>query len=110
MKNTGSERNVGVKYEFVKRKIPFMEDMRMRKDIGRTIPLYDLNPLSLAKRGRAWTRHNALLGIPMFDTSDARKWSVKEVASYVDQVVTNPFSDRNTRDQISISDRFIDQV
>lgn len=84
--------------------------MGLRQDIGLSVISHDLSSLSMAKRGRAWTRHNAQLGIPLFKTTDVRKWSVKEVASYVEQVVSTKYADHNINEQINVSDRFVDQV
>lgn len=93
--------------------IKLPEKNYIEKEIVKEIssfPAFDLNPLTLPKRGRAWTRHNAQLGIPVFDTSDARKWSIKEVALYVDKIISPKHSDPNPYEQISVTDRFIDQV
>lgn len=81
----------------------------IKKEIS-SFPAFGLNPLTLSKRGRAWTRHNAQLGIPVFNTTDVRKWSVKEVASYVDQIISPKNLDRNPYEQISVTDHLIDQV
>lgn len=70
-----------------------------------------LNNLSLGKQddGKLWTRHNAQLGTPLFDTTNVLKWTPEEVAYYVNQVVP-VYSNHRNRDQISIPDRFIDHV
>lgn len=103
--NADTRNIVGIKHN-----VPNKNNLKIRNSIGLTLKPYDLNPLSLAKRGRAWTRHNAQIGIPMFSTGDARKWSVAEVASYVDQIVSTKYANHNVNNQISISDRFKDQV
>ncbi|VVC36175.1 Hypothetical protein CINCED_3A008865 [Cinara cedri] len=72
-------------------------------------PAFDLDPLTLAKRNRAWTRHHVPLGIPVFSTGDVRKWSVKEVASYVNRIISPIKLDPNPYEQISLADHFINQ-
>jgi hypothetical protein len=99
--------------EFKKLLVNDIENMnhnKLRKDLNLSILGHDIGTFSLAKQGRAWTRHNAQLGIPIFTTNDARKWSVQDVASYVDQIVRSNSSNRTTNEQISISQRFIDEV
>lgn len=69
----------------------------------------DLGSSSYSYESRTWTRYNAQLEIPVCNNGDVRKWSATEVASYVNRVVTAN-SNRTTVEQISISDRFIEQV
>lgn len=110
MKNIESESNDKFKKFLVKNDAEPMNHNKLRQDLNLSILGHDVGTYSLAKQGRAWTRHNAQLGIPIFSTNDARKWSVQDVACYVDQIVRSNSSDRTTNEQISISQRFIDQV
>lgn len=87
-----------------------LDDNKLRKELNLSILMDDAGPLALAKQGRAWTRHNAQLGIPIFSTDDARKWSVEDVASYVDQIVKSNNGTLTNKEQNSISQRFIDHV
>ncbi|XP_029345307.1 uncharacterized protein LOC100164434 isoform X2 [Acyrthosiphon pisum] len=66
--------------------------------------------VSMETQSTYWTRHNAQLGIPLFNTTDTREWTIQEVASYVKKVVEFYNSNINTNEEISISDRFIDQA
>jgi len=66
--------------------------------------------LSMPKQSRIWTRHNSQLGLPMYNTTDARNWTCLEVATYVDQVVTNNYSHQNVQGNIDVSQRFLEQV
>lgn len=109
-KNIGSERSTETRSVPIKTNSSCINNMELRKDIGLSLIAHDMSALSMANRGKAWTRHNAQLGIPFLGTDDARKWSVKQVASYVDEVVSTKYLDRNTHEQISVSSRFIDQV
>jgi len=83
---------------------------KLRKIIGLGLVGYDLGSPLMETQSSYWTRHNAQLGMPLFNTTDARKWSVQDVASYVEKVLDCHNSNSNTNKEISISDRFIDQV
>ncbi|XP_060856488.1 uncharacterized protein LOC132934225 [Metopolophium dirhodum] len=60
-------------------------------------------------RLNVWTRHSVLQGIPIFSTIDARKWLVKEVADFVEKIVSNNYTDNNLSERIKISKSFINQ-
>ncbi|CAI6359714.1 unnamed protein product [Macrosiphum euphorbiae] len=60
-------------------------------------------------RLNVWTRHNVLQGIPIFSTTDARKWPIKEVADFVEKIVSNNYTDNNHSERIKISKSFINQ-
>ncbi|XP_026818791.1 uncharacterized protein LOC113557456 isoform X2 [Rhopalosiphum maidis] len=60
-------------------------------------------------RLNAWTRHNVLDDIPIFNTTDVRKWPIKEVATFVEIVVSNNYTDDNPSDRIKISKSFLNQ-
>lgn len=92
-----------------KHSTPCKDTIKFRKHLGLSLIGHNLGSLSYAYESRSWTRYNAQLGIPLCNNEDVRKWSTAEVASYVNQVVTAN-SNRTTAEQISISDRFIDQV
>lgn len=65
------------------------------------------------KRSRlnAWTRHSVLHDIPIFKTTDVRKWPVKEVATFVEMVVSNNYTDDDDPSvRIKISKSFMKQV
>jgi len=81
------------------------------KQIGLSLLGYNLDSVSMDPQCRYWTRYNAQLDLQLYTTTDARKWSVQEVASYVQKVVTCYYSKSNpNKKEISIPDRFIDQV
>lgn len=61
-------------------------------------------------RLNVWKRHYVLQGIPIFNISDVRKWTVKEVATFVERVVSNNYTDNNASKQIKLSIPFINQV
>jgi len=61
-------------------------------------------------RLNVWNRHNVLQGIPIFSTADARKWRVKDVATFVEKIVSNNYTDDNLSERIKISKSFINQV
>lgn len=61
-------------------------------------------------RLNVWTRHTVLQGIPLFNLPDVRKWSVKEVAKFVEKVVSNNYTDNNLSGRIKITKHFIKQV
>lgn len=91
--------------------IPSSNNNNLRKALGLSLVGYNLGSIYMEQQCNYWTRHNAQLGIPLFNTTDARTWSVQEVASYVKKVVeTNTSKSSNTNEEISISDRFINQV
>jgi len=90
--------------------IPKNNNNKLRKTIGLGLVGYDLGSVSMETQSSFWTTHNAQLGIPLFNTTDARKWSIQEVASYVQKVVECYNSNIITNEEISISDRFIDEV
>lgn len=85
-------------------------NLKLCNEICLSFELRALGHLSMAKQNRIWTRQNAQLGIPTFNTTDARKWSILEVATYVDQVVTNNYSNHYIEEPISISKCFLDHV
>lgn len=61
-------------------------------------------------RLNAWTRHNVLHGIPIFNTTDARKWPVKEVATFVEMVVSDNYTDDDDPSvRVKISKSFMKQ-
>lgn len=64
----------------------------------------------MPKQSKIWTRHNSQLGLPMYNTTDARNWTCLEVATYVDQVVTNNYSCQNLQGNSDVSQRFLNQV
>ncbi|XP_022164017.1 uncharacterized protein LOC111029358 isoform X2 [Myzus persicae] len=82
---------------------------KLSKTIGLSILGYNLGSVSMETQTSFWTIHNAQLGIPLFNSTDARKWSIQEVASYVQKVVDYYKSNINTNKEMSISDRFIEQ-
>jgi len=91
--------------------IPSSNNNNLRKALGLSLVGYNLGSVYMEQQCKYWTRHNAQLGIPLFNTTDARTWSVQEVASYVKKVVeTNSSKSSNTYEKISISNRFINQV
>lgn len=90
--------------------IPSNDNNELRKTLGLGLVGYDLGSVSMETLSIYWTKHNAQLGIPLFNNTDARKWSIQEVASYVQKVVECCNSNSNNNKEISISDRFIDQV
>ncbi|CAH1736525.1 unnamed protein product [Aphis gossypii] len=93
-----------------KSNIPSSNNNNLRKALGLSLVGYNLGSIYMEQQCNYWTRHNAQLGIPLFNTTDARTWSVQEVASYVKKVVeTNTSKSSNTNEEISISDRFINQ-
>lgn len=61
-------------------------------------------------RLNVWTRHHVLQGIPIFSTTDARKWPIKQVADFVEKIVSNNYTDNNPSERIKISKSFINQV
>ncbi|XP_022170347.1 uncharacterized protein LOC111033751 [Myzus persicae] len=60
-------------------------------------------------RLNVWVRHNVLQGIPLFNISDVRKWSVEEVATFVEKIVSNNYTDNDPSELIKISKPFINQ-
>lgn len=91
--------------------IPFINKNKLCNNIGLSLVGFNLNSESMDPLARYWTEHYAQLGVPIFNTTDARTWSIHEVASYVQKVVTSNKSDsQNTNEDVRISDRFIDQV
>uniref|UniRef100_A0A2S2NZ86 Lethal(3)malignant brain tumor-like protein 3 n=1 Tax=Schizaphis graminum TaxID=13262 RepID=A0A2S2NZ86_SCHGA len=60
-------------------------------------------------RLNVWTRHSVLRDIPIFNTTDVRKWPIKEVATFVETVVSNNYTDDNPSDRIKISKTFLNQ-
>ncbi|XP_025194287.1 uncharacterized protein LOC112593910 isoform X2 [Melanaphis sacchari] len=60
-------------------------------------------------RLNVWTRHSVLQGVPIFNTTDVRKWPVREVATFVEIVVSNNYTDDDPSDRIKISKSFINQ-
>jgi len=83
---------------------------KLRKTLGLGLVGHNLGSVAMESLASYWTRHNAQIGIPLFNTTDAIKWSIQEVALYVQKVVECYNSNSNTNEEISISDRFIDQV
>lgn len=61
-------------------------------------------------RLNVWNRHYVLQGIPLFNVSDVRKWSVKKVATFVKRVVSNNYTDDNHSEHVKLSNHFINQV
>jgi len=61
-------------------------------------------------RLNVWTRHQALHSIPIFNTSDVRKWSIQEVATFVERVVSNNYTNDDQSLRINIPKYFIDHV
>lgn len=98
-----------VQNELNKNSTKCKDTIKLRKQLGLSLLGHDLGAFSYTYESRSWTRYNAQLEIPVCNNGDVRKWSVEEVASYVNRVVTAN-SNRTTAEQISISDRFIDQV
>ncbi|XP_050435903.1 uncharacterized protein LOC126842792 [Adelges cooleyi] len=108
-KNSQNKRNAEHKNISVKQNTVNVNNLELRQEVGLSVITNDVGPLSASMRGRAWTRHNAQLGIPMFSTTDARKWSVEEVASYVDRVVATKYVDQSTDDKFTVSEKFVKQ-
>jgi len=79
-------------------------------DICLSFGFHTATSSSTAKESKIWTKHNSQLGVPIYNTTDARKWTCLEVATYVDQVVTNNYSHQNVQGNIDVSKRFLDQV
>jgi len=90
--------------------IPSNNNYKLQKTLGLGLVGYNLGSVSMETQSSYWTRYNAQIGIPLFNTTDTREWSIQEVASYVQKVVECYNSNINTNEEISISDRFIDQV
>jgi len=83
----------------------------LRKALGLSLVGYNLGSVFMEQQCNYWTKYYAQLGIPLLNNTDVRKWSVQEVATYVKKVVSTCTStSSNTKDAISISDRFITQV
>ncbi|XP_029348416.1 lethal(3)malignant brain tumor-like protein 4 isoform X1 [Acyrthosiphon pisum] len=93
-------------------KIPSIDKKKLCKNIGLSLAGFISNSVSTDTDilHGYWTIHNDQLGIPLFNTTDVRTWSVHEVALYVKKVVANYKSDRKIDRDSSISDRFINQV
>lgn len=81
-----------------------MDDMEPFADDNWTY-LHDDN---ISKK-RNKIRRNAILGIPNVNASDVKKWSVQEVADFVDQVVINNSTFRH-QEKVIVSGPFIDKV
>lgn len=90
--------------------IPSNNNYKLQKTLGLGLVGYNLGSVSMETQSSYWTRYNAQIGIPLFNTTDTREWSIQEVASYVQKVVECYNSNINTNEEISISDRFIDQA
>jgi len=90
--------------------IPSINNSKLQKSLGLGLVGYNLGSVSMEALSSYWTGNNAQLGIPLFNTTDTREWSIQEVASYVQKVVECYNSNIKTKEKISISDRFIDQV
>lgn len=110
--NTEPECDPNIKNTDFKDTIPCANDTKLRKQLGLSLLGYNLSAISMESQRKYWTRHTDQLGIPLLNTTDARKWSVQEVASYVSKVVScfNSNSNSNTNKTIGIPERFIDQV
>jgi len=104
------ECDTDIRNTFFNNNIPRTKNNKLRKIIGLSLVGYDLGSVSMETQSSFWTNHNAQLGIPFFNSTDARKWSIQEVASYVQKVMKCYNSNINTNKDIGISDRFIDQV
>jgi len=108
--NIESERDSDSRNSFCNN-IPSSKNEKLRRAVGLSLVGYNLGSIFMEQQRNDWIRHNAQLGIPFFDTTDAIKWSVHDVASYVKKVVATYTSKiHDTNEEISISDRFIDQV
>lgn len=75
-------------------------DRKLCNDIVLSIIPNDVAHSSLASK--ECTEHYAQLGLPLLDTIDSRTWSVQQVATYVDQIVTmNSNNDSNKLSSVS---------
>lgn len=120
MNNIGSIHSTEIKSVLVKQntaitdinrlKIKLNKKKHIEKDISSFLS-FDMNPFTLPKRGLEWTRHIAKIDIPVFNTGDVRKWSVEEVASYVDYLISpTQYLDGNHCERNNVSNRFIEEV
>lgn len=89
--------------------IPSNNNEKLQKALGLSLVGYNLGSASMETYSSYWTGHNPQIGIPLFNTTDTREWSIQEVASYVQKVV-ECYNSKKNNEEISISDRFIDQV
>lgn len=92
-----------------KRAVEVMDEL----EIIRGINDYTSYGYGSFKRPRlnAWTRHSVLHGIPIFTTTDVRKWPVKEVATFVEIVVSDNYTDNDDPSvRMKISKSFMKQV
>lgn len=80
----------------------------LRNAIGNSLIPNSLRQCGLEKQDTTWIRHNAQLDIPLFSTTNARKWSIEEVAAYVEHITSITYS--NPKNPNRISDRFVHQV
>jgi len=87
--------------------IPSITTTELRKNIGLSLVGFNLNSIAMDPLVSYWNKYNSQLGIPIFNTTDVRTWSVHDVASYVKKVVE---FESNTNQDTSISDQFINQV
>ncbi|XP_050533446.1 uncharacterized protein LOC126901179 isoform X2 [Daktulosphaira vitifoliae] len=104
-----SRHNTDSKVINVKQSTTNINDLELRKEVGMSTIAHNMGPLSETHCGRSWTRHNAQLGLPIFGTNDVLRWSVEEVASYVDRFVGTKFIDKYTNEEFNVSDRFLEQ-
>lgn len=105
-----SKKNSDSKEISFKQSVTNKNDLELRKEVGMSIIAHNMGPLSKTNRGNLWTRHNAHFGLPIFGTNNVLEWSVEEVASYVDRFVGSKFTNKNTNEQFSISEKFLEQV
>lgn len=119
MNNIGSIQSTEINSVLVKQNTAIADINRLeikskkKKHIEKDIlgfPSYDMNPFTLPKRGLTWTRHIAKIDMPVFNTGDVRKWSVEEVASYVDELISTQHSNSNHCERTCVSNRFIEEV
>lgn len=117
IKNVRPECSIGLNKLLVKHNISSTMILNSDNDLRNSIGLsfmpegLTLNNLSLGKHddSKLWTRHNAQIGTPLFDTTNVLKWTPEQVAYYVNQVVPINYSNRKN-EPINIPDRFIDHV
>jgi len=108
MKHIGLECSSDITDVHVKHRVASINNDELRNAIGSTLIPNGLRKFALGKQDTSWLRHNAQLGIPFFHTISATKWSIDEVALYIDQITSISFSDPKSPKRIS--DRFTAQV
>lgn len=105
--NIEPKRDTNIENSILNENIPSINKNELSKNIGLSLVGFNLNSVAMDPLACYWNKYNSQLGIPIFNTTDVRKWSVHDVASYIQKVLEYK---SNTNQDTSIPDQFINQV